>query len=646
MIDQAGLREYMRKRLEEDRRVRSMKVNGESVEAALRQGAVELGVPVKRLAYEVLQEGAKGVMGVGRRRWLLLVYPAGEEAQDGGAQAGEGPVAPAVQEASRGGEIFVHLTHEGVFLKVTRPVGQGERATERQVLEHLIRRGVRDYDPALVGRVVKHADGEYVRVGQYDYSPAHQSTAQVEIVEQEMAACLTVLRPGPGGPDLAYEEIMAALDARGVVFGIQEDVIRRLVDYPRYNDPVRVAEGKRPVNGRNAEIKYNFNTDHSHIDLKEKNGRVDFKDLDIVQNVAAGQILARKVPPDEGEPGSTVTGKIMPAKPGKDTVFSAGKNVTLSDDGSTAIASINGQVLLIAGKINVEPVYTVEGDVNLHTGNILFLGAVYVKGNVEDGFQVKAAGNIEVTGSVGKCVLDAEGDIIVHQGIMGKNQGQTNAGLNVIAKFIEHAQVRAEKNVVVSDGIIHSMVDANHSILCQGHRASIVGGRCRAAQEINAKSLGSVAGTETILEVGIDPRSKERLMSQSAEKVELEKQIAEAELNIRTINNLRKVQKQISEEKLKDLKELSGKRAEMLSRLAAINEEVGALNNHLATLKAKGKVSASDRVFPGVKIFIKNETLTIRSEFKRVTFFLEGKEIRMTKYEPIEEGATRRPEAL
>ena len=28
-----------------------------------------------------------------------------------------------------------------------------------------------------------------------------------------------------------------------------------------------------------------------------------------------------------------------------------------------------------------------------------------VKGNVEDGFSVKASGNIEIHGSVGKCVL-------------------------------------------------------------------------------------------------------------------------------------------------------------------------------------------------------------------------------------------------
>jgi hypothetical protein len=46
-------------------------------------------------------------------------------------------------------------------------------------------------------------------------------------------------------------------------------------------------------------------------------------------------------------------------------------------------------------------------------------------------------------------------------------------------------------------------------------------------------------------------------------------------------------------------------------------------------------VSASDRVFPGVKIFIRNENLVVRNEFKKVTFCLQGKEVRVTRYEPL-----------
>jgi len=292
---------------------------------------------------------------------------------------------------------------------------------------------------------------------------------------------------------------------------------------------------------------------------------------------------------------------------------------------------------LILGKINVEPVYTVDGDVNFKTGNILFLGTVIVKGNVEDGFTVKAAGNIEVMGSVGKCLLDAEGEIIVHQGILGKNEGKVRAGSNLVAKFIENAHIEVEENVLVSDGIIHSFVDANKRILCQGKRASVVGGRLRAANEIHAKTLGSVAGTETILEVGIAPKRKEKLSQALKRKEELEKSLEELVRNISTLENLKKVQREFPEDKQKSLSGLNDKRSEILRELEEIGGVINEINTYLQSIKVSGKVSASDRVFPGVKILIKNESLVVRNEFKNVTFSLENKEIRMIKYEPIDQ---------
>jgi uncharacterized protein (DUF342 family) len=443
-----------------------------------------------------------------------------------------------------------------------------------------------------------------------------------------------VTPPGRGGGDPTEEDIRSQLRERGVVYGLLEEAIRDFADRPRYNERVLVAEGRRPENGRDARIVYNFKVRHD-LQLREKNGRVDFRELDLVQNVEAGQVVARKEPREEGVSGQTVSGRILPAKPGKEAAIECGRNVRLAEDGMSALATINGQVLVTAGRISVEPIYTVEGDVNLKTGNILFLGTVFVKGNVEDGFTVKAAGNIEVMGSVGKCTLDAEGDIIVHQGILGKGEGQVHAGINLVSKFIEHSRVQAEENVVASDGIIHSFVDANKRIMCQGRRASIVGGRLRATEEIHAKTLGSVAGTETILEVGLDPGRKEKLTVALARKAELERKLEELERNLRTLENLRKVVHSLPEEKAKSLTELADARSKALAELEEVNATIRQIEAYLAGLKLAGKVSASDRVFPGVKIFIKNESLVIRNEFRKVTFCLEGKEVRVTRYEPL-----------
>jgi uncharacterized protein (DUF342 family) len=202
--------------------------------------------------------------------------------------------------------------------------------------------------------------------------------------------------------------------------------------------------------------------------------------------------------------------------------------------------------------------------------------------------------------------------------------------------------VEAEENVLASDGIIHSYVDANQRIICQGKRAAIVGGRLRAAEGIHAKILGSVAGTETIVEVGFDPKKKEQLAVATARKQELEKGLEELVRNISTLENLRKVQKELPEDKVRNLEELNEQRSLILEELERINGEVAQLTAEMVDQKAGGKVSASDRVFPGVKIFIKNESLVVRNEFKNVTFVLEDKEVRMAKYEPVDQALLRR----
>jgi uncharacterized protein (DUF342 family) len=644
MINFSQLREYMNQQLERDKGVKSIEVRGNSLEEALRTASIELGVPINKLNYEIIERGNKGVWGVGKKKWVLIVYEAAEkiiisEFIETANQESKAEI-PIIED--RNGEVFVRLTHDGVFLKVTKPKGKGKTATEKQALEKIHHRGVTRYDVGMISRVVKRAEERYIRVGEFDYNPVHDASMSVDIIDMEMKAVMEVTAPRLSGSDLTYDNIVAILKNNGVVYGILNDVIKKFEDYPQYNMRIIIAEGTKPVNGKDAHVQFHFNVERGHIKLKEEAGRVDFKELNLIENVVAGQVLAKKLPPEKGTEGRTVTGKTIPAKSGNDIDIQIGKNVKLSEDGMTAISEINGQVMIVGGKINVEPIYTVNGDVNLQTGNILFLGTVIVKGSVLDGFSIKAAGNIEVKGNVGKCNLDAEGDIIVHQGILGKNGGRVRSGKSVFSKFIEHAHVEAAEYVVVNEGILHSSVDANKKIICSGRRASIVGGKLRASEEINAKNLGSIAGTETILEVGYDPSSKEKLAILDNKKSDLDKELEELELNIKTLMNLKKVQRKLSEEKETYLSELSEKRAQITSELERVNSDIDDIKSHLIALRKEGKVSASERVFPGVKLYIRDAYLEVKNEFKFVTFVLEHNNVRVTRYEAIEEEFKRR----
>ncbi len=649
MVTLDQFRGYMQRRAESDRAKKTVEVTGSSIEDALGQASIELGLPVKELDYEILVQGSRGALGLGRKDWVLTAYEATRSDEEAAYQ---GEVAmdfdldfsAASKKVDEDGEAFVRLSPDGAFLKVTPPQGKGKKATERRAIEKLLARSVTQYDSDLVSKAVKQADGQYVRVGEFTYNPVNDSVMTVDITEQEMKASMIVSRPGPGGTDLTAAGMIEILKNSGVVHGIKEEVIQGFEDRPDYGQPVVVAEGTRPENGNDAEIVFNFETDRSSIKLKEKNGRVDFRELNLVQNVVEGQILARKIAAQEGAPGRTVTGKLIPAKPGRDVEIGVGKNVELSEDGMTLTALINGQVILVADKINVEPLYVVEGDVNLKTGgNVIFLGTVLVKGSVEDGFKVKASGNIEVIGNVGKCELDAEGDVIVHQGINGKSGGKVRAGRGIWAKFIENAFLEAGEMVVASDGIINSEVDANNSIACHGKRATIVGGRLRAAELIVAKVFGSISGSETILEVGYDPKSKARLAEEEEQIHAIDKKLEEVDLNIHTLTNLKKAQgNKLPEEKEKYLVELTAKKDELLDEKKDHEKEIEDIRVYLSSLQIKGKISASARVYPGVKIFIKDANLEVRNEFKAVTFINEANLVKVTKYEEPEEDFERR----
>jgi uncharacterized protein (DUF342 family) len=648
MVDFVQLQHAMKDRLERDRAIHTVEAEGSTLEDAVAAAAVLLNLPVRRIEYEVTVKGAAGFLGSSAKNWKIKAY---ERVTDKTIEEEKEAAEEAALEITRmavnkDGEAYVHLLYEGVFLKVTAPEGRGKKVNPAIVAQFISARGISDYDSEKVQEIIRAEAGTYERIGSFQRQPGNDAAVSVDITADEMKASVMMTPPGLGGCDVSVDTLRSILRSNRIVFGVDEEVLTEYADRPSYKEPVQVAAGIRPADGRDAYIQYNFETDQSKVRLREgSNGRVDFKDLNIIQNVVEGQPLAVKIPAENGIAGHTITGKIIPAKNGKDIAMPLGKNVHVGDDGVTIVADMNGQVVLSGSKINVEPVYTVKGNVNIKTGNIIFLGNVVVSGNVEDGYSVKAAGNIEVDGTVEKAELDAEGDIIVHQGITGKSTGVIRAGRSIWARFIENAQVEAGKMVVVSDGIINSRVDAFERIICQGKRAAIVGGRLRATEEINAKSIGSpTSGTETICEVGFDPKSKEQLEILEVKKAEGEKQLEEVQLNIQTLINIKKQRKSLPEDKEAYLSELMDKRQELTEDLRKNKQETERIQTFLATLKARGRVSASSKVYPGVKILVRDAKEDVRNEYRAVTFILENGLVRVTKYEEPDEESKKGPD--
>ena len=93
----------------------------ESIEDALNQASVELGMPIRELEYEVLQKGNRGFAGIGKKNWVLRVYELSQkvEVEGEGLEELEGELGAGINQpllSDKDGEVFVRLTQEGVFL--------------------------------------------------------------------------------------------------------------------------------------------------------------------------------------------------------------------------------------------------------------------------------------------------------------------------------------------------------------------------------------------------------------------------------------------------------------------------------------------------------------------------------------------------
>ncbi|MBO4508435.1 MAG: FapA family protein [Spirochaetaceae bacterium] len=641
MVTLEKIRTDLGKTLEEDKKLHYVEVRADTLEEALDDAALQLNCRVVHLEYEVLEAGFAGMFGLMKKPWFIRAYQNPEEAKKASIRKSQaGTDADTIIEEEKpidkDGVFYVHYFSSQINLKVVMPVGKGVPVQLSEVLGRLKRSDTIMIEDDLVKQLVKNGtDGKYVPVGQYQHNPAADALLTVEISNDEMKASINVTSPAIGGAEISAEQIERVLQTQGVVAGISKEKIEEFVDMPIYGVPCVVAEALQPVDGRDAYIAYNFETDRSKLKLSEtETGQVNFKELNLIQNVVEGQPLAQKMLAERGKAGKTIFGRYLEAKNGKDIPMPLGKNVAVDTDGRTIIAKTNGQVMLIGDKICVEPILEVDG-VSLKTGNIKFLGTVIVKGNVEDGFEVRASGNVEVYGAVGKSVIEADGDVIVSFGIMGRDEGYVRAGKSLWAKFIQNTKVDVEEYVIVTDGIINSNVTCNKKILLQGKRASIIGGHLFATEEIHTKTIGSSGGgSETILEVGYDPRAKQRLDELLAKQDTLTKELDELDLNIETLENIKKVRRTLPHEKEETLKTSIARKNEIETESAEMTEEITQIQQHLRELKIIGKVSASGTVYAGVKIYIRDVKEEIRNDTKAVTFYLENGFVRHGKYEP------------
>jgi len=469
---------------------------------------------------------------------------------------------------------------------------------------------------------------EFSEVVEYnfsDYEERIDAELHIKKSDDKMKAYVDYIPSQGCGTDFDAQKLINKLKEENVVYGIKKDSINEIIKSNTVIEDLLIAEGKEPKPGTDGELNFHFEYESKHVGSFREDGSMDFHDLDIVNNVTKGEKLVSKKEAVPGEAGRNVAGAEISPKQPKDPSLPKGENTKINEDNVLTSTAV-GHVSYNNDKVNVQKVYKVKGDVDFNTGNIDFLGNVFIEGNITEGFEVKAKGEIHVRGNVEASHLKSDGDIIINKNFIGKSKGEIECGGDLKAKSIQNGIVSCKGDIYIKDAIMHSKIHAAGKIELTGHKGLIVGGEVRATKEINANLIGSSLATKTIVSTGLDPKTRDKHHNAQEELTESKSNLEKTEKAIKILGQIKEQRGNLPKEKAQMLKRLVNTREDLIEKIDKNEKIVKELSEKIANA-IDGKIVAKRKIYPGVKIQIGNYYREVEDTHTRTVFKIKEGEL-------------------
>lgn len=235
----------------------------------------------------------------------------------------------------------------------------------------------------------------------------------------------------------------------------------------------------------------------------------DLAELHLFDNISKGQIVGRVYPPKAGVNGIDVLGRPIAAISGKPAPKKYDDTIdkqSAPDGGKeyeVLVALHDGCLVDTGHSYSIRSQLQVQHDLDFRWGNIDFVGKITVNGDVMPGFDIKARKGIDIRGSVrGGSLIASEGDIVVHEYAYGGAISMIMAGKTFSATVVQEVQTE-----VIGD--IYIRKEANNSKLRTAGMlympdALLVGGEVLTVGGVEAKIIGSDAGSKTLIHLVSD----------------------------------------------------------------------------------------------------------------------------------------------
>ncbi|MCL2718072.1 MAG: FapA family protein [Lachnospiraceae bacterium] len=442
----------------------------------------------------------------------------------------------------------------------------------------------------------------------------------VRIESDNMKAWLFLMPVKPDEKPYTIEEVEEFLISHGIVFGYHTSNLSAMCKKGIYQREVIIANGEEPKNGIEGYYELHFAPQRKAPEVKD-DGTVDYASVNKLINVRVGDKLATYHPAVQGTDGSDVQGNPIKATIAKELLPLRGTHISRRDD--LYFAEREGKIQIQDGKIDIQNVHEVYGDVDLTIGKIEFFGDVIINGNVETGVTIRAGRNIEVRGSVEAASLFAGGDIILQRGIQGQQKGRVSARGQIFAKFIEQTIITAGGDIF-ADSIMNSRINTDGKVILSGKRGMLIGGYTHALLGVSTTSIGNDVETRTVVHVGCEAEVIEKGISLKKREVQVRNMLEEIE---EELDDLKKKSSIYGDKQQKMLEVTASK---VLPQEKALKEELAVLlddQKEIQGMILRGKgasIRIDGNIYRGTVVCISQLQMPIEKNTMFMEYTIQG----------------------
>lgn len=440
-----------------------------------------------------------------------------------------------------------------------------------------------------------------------------------EMPEPYMAAYFSALPLEPSAFEsqahlLSRAEILTFLSAHGVVFGVLDHVIERIVQRGYANGEL-IARGLAPLRGSDTQFEVLVADRQSRYEaLFSRLPRPDddsWIEKLLALTVQANTPLLRRLPASHGAPGRNILGKLLLGTKGQEKPFPPFHHAQVSHQDRNLLVST------IEGIPSVEPPHLVEVlPVTVLRRDLAesryYKGIVAICGNIPDHTRLRAQSDILVLGTVDAAVLLSGRRIWIRQGVKGKEMAVLKAKSDIFLRFAERATLEAGGHIW-SESLHHC-----HAVALGEMRVQfILGGVSRASTQIWTDVAGS-PGVDSLLCCGRNPYLESAIKQAEYELAELEE-------------NLSLMRAELSSKEMLLAKDKQVLRLHLRNRIPRLEYQLYHLRRYRQRLKSfedqsrQAAIEIETGMYPGTMLMIHQLEMEIREFVNQRRRYIAGR---------------------